>query len=214
MRVLITAGPTREHLDPVRYLTNGSSGKMGYAIAEAALLRGWDVKLVSGPVSLAAAEGVEVVRVVSAQEMYEACLERFDDCDVFIAVAAVADFRPKYRSDHKATKAATDSTLELEPTVDILKSLGKQRSKDQILIGFAAETGDLEHKAIAKLNAKGCDYIVANDVSAPGVGMEADQNSVSLWYWTGKVGEAGPLPKEEIAEWILTRVFGAVQPDQ
>jgi len=208
MRVLITAGPTREYLDPVRYLSNGSSGKMGYALAEAAVRRGWDVELVSGPVSLTVPPGVNVTRVISAQEMFEVCQEKFPDSDVFIAVAAVADFRPKFRSDHKATKAATNSTLELEPTVDILKTLGGQKAKEQTVIGFAAETRDLEYKAIAKLQAKGCDYLVANDVSAPGVGMEADQNTVSLWYWTGKVGEAGPLPKAAIAEWILTRVFG------
>jgi len=174
MRVLITAGPTREHLDPVRYLSNGSSGKMGYALAAAAARRGWDVELVSGPVALSAPPGVDVSRVTSAQEMYEACLARFSECDAFIAVAAVADFRPKFRSDHKGAKAATSKSMELEPTVDILRSLVQQRRDEQVLIGFAAETGELEHKAPAKLKAKGCDYVVANDVSAPGVGMESD----------------------------------------
>lgn len=207
MRCLITAGPTREHLDPVRYLTNGSSGKMGYALAEAAAARGWDVELVSGPVALAAPAGVDLKRVISADDMLRACEERFAACDVFIAVAAVADFRPRFRSDQKKTKAATGSSLELEPTVDILKALGEGRRADQILVGFAAETSDLETKAPAKLKAKGCDWIVGNDVSAPGVGMEADANAVILWGRDGKVGEVGPLPKREVAAWLLERII-------
>lgn len=207
MRVLITAGPTREHLDPVRYLTNGSSGKMGYALATAAVRRGWDVELVSGPVELDPPAGVDVVRVISAQEMFEACARRFEACDVFVAVAAVADFRPKYRADQKQTKLETDSTLELEPTVDILKTLGARRRPGQLMVGFAAETHDLDAKAPAKLAAKGCDWIVGNDVSAPGVGMESDANAVRLWNRTGLVGTKGPAPKGEIAEWLWTKVM-------
>ncbi len=208
MRVLISAGPTREHLDPVRYLSNGSSGKMGYALAAAAAQRGWEVNLVSGPVTLEAPAGVTLTAVVSAQEMYDACRSRFSACDAFIAVAAVADFRPKFRFDHKETKAETDSVLELEPTVDILKSLGQQRRDSQVLVGFAAETGDLEQKAPAKLIAKGCDWIVGNDISAPGVGMEADANFVTLWNRAGRVGSFGPMPKSEIADWLLDQIFG------
>ena len=206
MRCLITAGPTREHLDPVRYLTNGSSGKMGYALARAAVARGWDVDLVSGPVGLDAPDGVDLTRVISADGMLRACEARFAACDIFIAVAAVADFRPRFRADQKQTKAATGSSLELEPTVDILKTLGTRRRADQTMVGFAAETSDLETKAPAKLVAKGCDWIVGNDVSAPGVGMEADANAVILWGRSGKVGEKGPLPKSEIAAWILAQV--------
>lgn len=211
MRCLITAGPTREHLDPVRYLTNGSSGKMGYALAEAAVARGWAVDLVSGPVSLAVPDGVDLTPVVSADDMLQACELRFAACDIFIAVAAVADFRPRFRSDQKQTKAATGSSLELEPTVDILKTLGSQRRADQILVGFAAETSDLENKAPAKLVAKGCDWIVGNDVSAPGVGMEADANAVILWNRGGRVGEIGPLPKNEIAAWLIERISPGVE---
>ncbi|MEJ6603432.1 MAG: phosphopantothenoylcysteine decarboxylase [Opitutaceae bacterium] len=206
MRILITAGPTREHLDPVRYLTNGSSGKMGYALAVAAVARGWCVELVSGPVELAAPSGVEVTRVVSADEMHQACEARFEACDVFIAVAAVADFRPRFRSDQKQTKAATGSNLELEPTVDILKALAAKRRADQVIVGFAAETSDLETKAPAKLAAKGCDWIVGNDVSAPGVGMEADANTVTLWNRAGRVGSVGPLPKTDVATWLLEQI--------
>jgi phosphopantothenoylcysteine decarboxylase / phosphopantothenate---cysteine ligase len=207
MRVLITAGPTREHLDPVRYLTNGSSGKMGYALATVAIRRGWDVDLVSGPVELPPPPGADVVRVISAAEMYEACAVRFGQCDVFVAVAAVADFRPKFRADQKQTKVETDTTLELEPTVDILKTLGLRRQAHQRVVGFAAETHDLDVKAPAKLAAKGCDWIVANDVSGTDVGMESDANAVTLWNRTGLVGRAGPAPKAEIAEWLWTKLM-------
>lgn len=208
MRVLITAGPTREYLDPVRYLSNSSSGKMGYALAAAAAARGGRVTLVSGPVALSTPEGVERVDVVSAADMLSACEARFAACDVFIAVAAVADFRPKYRADQKETKAATGTTLELEPTVDILQTLSARRRPGQTIIGFAAETGDLERKAPLKLAAKGCDWLVGNDVSAPGVGMEADRNTVTLWHRSGQAGEVGPLPKAEVAAWLWDRIFG------
>lgn len=207
MRVLITAGPTREHLDPVRYLTNGSSGKMGYALATAAVRRGWEVDLVSGPVELNAPAGVDLVRVISAQEMFEACASRFEACDVFVAVAAVADFRPKYRADQKQTKLETDSILELEPTVDILKTLGGRRRDGQLIVGFAAETHDLDAKAPAKLIAKGCDWIVANDVSGRDVGMESDANAVTLWNRGGRAGSKGPAPKQDIAEWLWTKLM-------
>mgnify|MGYP000241746240 CR=1 FL=1 len=207
MRVLITAGPTREHLDPVRYLTNGSSGKMGYALATAAVRRGWEVDLVSGPVELNAPAGVDLVQVISAQDMFEACASRFGACDVFVAVAAVADFRPKYRADQKQTKLETDSTLELEPTVDILKTLGGRRRNGQLIVGFAAETHDLDAKAPAKLIAKGCDWIVANDVSGRDVGMESDANAVTLWNRGGRAGSKGPAPKHDIAEWLWNQLM-------
>lgn len=208
MRCLITAGPTREHLDPVRYLSNGSSGKMGYALAAAAAARGWTVELVSGPVHLAPPAGVTVIRVVSAAEMLAACEVRFAACDVFIAVAAVADFRPKVRALEKGTKVAVGGVLELEPTVDILKTLGGRRRAEQTLIGFAAETSDLDRKAPAKLAAKGCDWIVANDVSQPGIGMEADANAVTLWSRAGRGATIGPAPKTAVATEILRVLFG------
>ncbi len=207
MRFLITAGPTREHIDPVRYLSNGSSGKMGYALSAAAAARGGEVALVSGPVALAAPPGVSVTRVVSAADMLAACAERFDACDVFIAVAAVADYRPAQRSDDKAAKVKGPHALQLEPTEDILKTMGQQRRPGQLLVGFAAETSDLDVKAPAKLAAKGCDWIVANDVSAPGIGMDADANAVSLWNREGLVTRLGPAPKAQIAEAILAQVL-------
>ena len=142
-RCLITAGPTREYLDPVRFLSNGSSGKMGYALAEVAAQRGWDVDLVSGPVSLGAPSGVKVTRVVSAQEMYEACRPLFVNCDVFIAVAAVCDYRPRERATEKTKKVPGPVTLALEPTIDILKTLSGTKVPEQTVVGFAAETQDV-----------------------------------------------------------------------
>ena len=206
-RCLITAGPTREHLDPVRYLSNGSSGKMGYALAEAAVARGWSVELVSGPVAIPVPEGVTLTKVVSAAEMLSACEARFDECDVFIAVAAVSDYRPVECETEKGAKRTGRVALELESTVDILRTMGERRRDDQVLIGFAAETSDLERKAPEKLARKRCDWIVANDVSRAGIGMEADQNLVSLWDSSGKGGEVGPWPKRDVAKWILRQIF-------
>jgi len=207
LRCLITAGPTREHLDPVRYLSNGSSGKMGYALAEAAAALGWTVELVSGPVSLATPKGVAVTRVVSAQEMYEASAARFADCDVFIAVAAVSDYRPKVRSTEKTKKNPGAFTLELEPTVDILKTLAKGKTPRQTVVGFAAETHDVEAYARRKLAEKNLDWIVANDVSRAGIGMDADDNAVVLLSRTGGRELFGPAPKRAVAAFILEHIF-------
>src|SRR5690606_38223515 len=146
MRILLTAGPTREHLDPVRYLSNGSSGRMGYALAAAAVAQGHTVELVSGPVSLTVPDGVRVTRVVSAADMLVVVEARFADCDVFIAVAALADYRPKLRAGQKEAKVKGPLTLELEPTVDILRTMGERRRPDQILVGFAAEPSELDRK--------------------------------------------------------------------
>jgi len=206
MRCLITAGPTREHLDAVRYLSNGSSGKMGYALAAAAVARGWAVELVSGPVSIAAPAGAEVTRVVSAAEMLAACEARFAACDVFIAVAAVADYRPKVRAAQKEAKAGGGLTLELEPTVDILATLARGKRAEQVVVGFAAETAELERKAREKLARKGCDWIVGNDVSAPGIGMDAEDNAVVLLGRDGTVERFGPARKMAVAEFILARI--------
>src|SRR5947209_755274 len=137
-RVLITAGPTREYVDPVRFLSNGSSGKMGYAIASEAVKRGWQVNLVSGPVSIRPPEGVSVRQVVSAEEMFETCQELFPHCDIFIAVAAVADYRPKFIAPNKIRKKSEPLMLELIPTVDVLKTLAGQKKSGQIVVGFAA----------------------------------------------------------------------------
>jgi phosphopantothenoylcysteine decarboxylase / phosphopantothenate---cysteine ligase len=203
MHCLITAGPTREYLDPVRFLSNGSSGKMGYALAEAARARGWTVTVVSGPVSIPAPAGVEMVRVVSAQEMYDACAARFAGCDLFIAVAAVADYRPVEVAREKTKKIGGRVGLELVPTVDVLKTLAATKRPDQSVVGFAAETTDIEGYARRKLVEKNCDWIVANDVSAPGLGMEADRNAVVILGRDGSRHEVPAAGKDVVAREIL-----------
>jgi phosphopantothenoylcysteine synthetase/decarboxylase len=206
LRCLLTAGPTREYLDPVRFLSNGSSGRMGYALAEAAVARGWEVDLVSGPVSLSAVAGVNVHRVVSAQEMFEACEPLFAVCDLFIAVAAVADFRPKTTKAHKTKKADAKLVLELEPTVDILKTLAAKKAPTQRVVGFAAETRDVEQYARQKLVEKNLDWIVANDVGRAGIGMDSMDNAVLVIGRGGERVAFGPAPKRAVAEFILDQI--------
>lgn len=209
LRCLLTAGPTREHLDPVRFLSNGSSGKMGYALAAAAAARGWHVDLVSGPVALPAPAGTAVHRVVSAADMYAAAAACFPDCDLFIAVAAVADYRPREVATQKQKKNPGPVTLELVPTVDILKTLAAQKRPGQTLVGFAAETNDVEAYARRKLAEKRLDWIVANDVSRAGIGMNADDNAVMLIGAGGPCLSFGPAPKAAVAEFILSHVEAA-----
>jgi phosphopantothenoylcysteine synthetase/decarboxylase len=206
LRCLLTAGPTREHLDPVRFLSNGSSGKMGYALAAAAAARGWQVDLVSGPVALAAPAGVRVHRVVSAADMLAACEPLFPTCDVFIAVAAVADYRPKEISAQKEKKKGGPLTLELVPTVDVLRTLAATKQPHQTVVGFAAETHDVEAYARRKLTEKRLDWIVANDVSRPELGMNADNNAVLAIGARGERLSFGPAPKAEVAEFILETI--------
>src|SRR4051812_44552164 len=205
-RCLLTAGPTREHLDPVRFLSNGSSGKMGYALAAAAAARGWEVDLVSGPVLLAPPPGMRVHRVVSAAEMFAACEPLFAACDLFIAVAAVADYQAKEVSPQKQKKQSGAVTLELVPTIDILKTLSARKSPRQIVVGFAAETEDVETYARRKLADKRLDWIVANDVSRAELGMNANANAVLLLGANGTRQAFGPAPKAEVAEFILANV--------
>ena len=178
-KVVITAGPTRERIDPVRFLTNFSSGKMGYALAEAATKLGAETILVSGPVSLPVPSGVTVEHVESAEGMLQAVLHHFDDADIVVKTAAVADYRPKYVHEQKMKKQAGDATLELERTTDILMTLG-QKKTHQLLIGFAAETNDVEMYAKGKLAKKNADYIVANDVTREDSGFGTDTNTVVL----------------------------------
>ena len=208
MRCLLTAGPTREHLDPVRFLSNGSSGKMGYALAAAAARRGWVVDLVSGPVALPAPPEVRVHRVTSAEEMLEATRALFPAADLFIAVAAVCDFRPVKAAIRKLKKAEQSTHLELEPTPDILKTLALSKRPNQRVVGFAAETHDVEAYARVKLDEKNLDWIVANDVSQPDTGMNADDNRVVLLSRDGQRFAFGPRAKGEVAEFILQTVLG------
>ncbi|MDX2186348.1 MAG: phosphopantothenoylcysteine decarboxylase [Opitutaceae bacterium] len=206
-RLLITAGPTREHLDPVRYISNGSSGRMGYALAAEAAKRGWDVDLVSGPVALEAPHGVRLTRVVSADDMLAACESRFDEAGVFLSVAAVADFKPAEKSPRKTKKAETEEVVRLVRTVDVLKTLAARRRPGQVMVGFAAETHDVEAYARRKLEEKNLDWIVANDVSRPGIGMEAADNTVTVISRSGHRASFGPAPKSEIAARILDLVL-------
>ena len=206
LRCLITAGPTREHLDPVRFLSNGSSGKMGYALAAAAQARGWEVDLVSGPLTLPAPAGVTRHSVVSAAEMFAACEPLFPRCDVFIAVAAVADYRPQTFSAEKQKKTGGAVVLHLVPTIDILGTLAPRKQPHQCVVGFAAETHDVETYARGKLAAKHLDWIVANDVSRPGIGMDADANAILLLGAQGERHAFGPAPKAAVAEFILAHV--------
>jgi phosphopantothenoylcysteine decarboxylase/phosphopantothenate--cysteine ligase len=200
-RVLVTAGPTREHLDPVRFLSNPSSGRMGYALAEEAASRGARVTLVSGPTHLADPKGVETLRVASAEEMLTACRTAFDDCDVLVAAAAVCDFRPKRRHAFKQPKETLGLTLELERTPDVLATLAAHKDS-RFVVGFAAQTGDPTPAALEKLHAKNLDLIVANDVAAPGIGFGAPENRVTILDTAGPVLELGPAPKREIAAGI------------
>lgn len=204
--LLITAGPTREELDPVRYLTNHSSGKMGYAIARAARNRGARVILISGPVALAPPQKVEVVPVVTAREMHAAVLARSEEADVIVKAAAVADFRPLERGEGKLKKGdRRQMSLELVRNPDILAELGSRRGA-ALLVGFAAETGDLLANARKKLEDKGLDLIVANDVTEAGAGFGGDTNIIKFLDRAGTVEELSCLPKDEVANRLLDRI--------
>src|SRR5207253_688870 len=199
--VLVTAGPTRETIDPVRFLGNRSSGKMGYALAEAALRRGARVVLVSGPVALEAPTGAEIARVESAEEMRRAVLSRGAEATMIIKAAAVADFRLAQPATEKMKRKGAMS-LELEPTADILAELGAARKESQILIGFAAETSNALENARKKLAAKRVDAIVVNDVSRPGIGFDSERNAVSI-VMRERVIEVPESSKWEVAHRVL-----------
>lgn len=180
MHILITAGPTREPLDPVRYLTNRSSGKMGYALAESARDVGHEVTLISGPVFLPAPAGISLIKVETAREMFEVVQKHITSADVAIFAAAVADYRPVVKAEQKIKKSAGTFTLELERTEDILGSARSLFGFKGCLVGFAAETEKLVEHAQDKLVRKGCDLIIANDVSQPGIGFDSVENAITL----------------------------------
>jgi phosphopantothenoylcysteine decarboxylase / phosphopantothenate---cysteine ligase len=203
--VVITAGPTREKIDPVRFISNHSTGKMGYALAQEAHKSGARVVLVSGPVQLEAPAGVELVRVESAEEMYNAVLNNFDDADVVIKTAAVADYKPKTAFDYKVKKEPGDTVIELERTKDILFELGV-RKNNQILVGFAAETNDVEEYAQKKLYKKNADMIVANNVKMEGAGFGTDTNIVTLFKRNGSVEKLPLMSKHAVAERIIEEI--------
>ena len=201
--VLVTAGPTREKIDPVRYLTNRSSGRMGYAIAEAALRRGARVLLVSGPAAIAAPDAAEVTRVETAEEMLAAVLKLLPQSTVVIKTAAVADFRPKTVAAQKI-KRKGEMTLELEPTVDILAEVVRRKTF-QVVVGFAAETENVLENARQKLASKSLDAIVVNDVSREGVGFDSDRNAVTI-ISPSEVVEVPETSKWEVAQRVLDQV--------
>lgn len=211
IRCLISAGPTREFLDPVRFISNPSSGKMGYAIAEAAAAAGWHVELVSGPVCLPPPADVSICRVVTADEMLRAIDCRFDTCDVLIMTAAVGDWRPKVREARKVKKGANSMTVEFEPTTDVLKTVAARKKPGQLVVGFAAETNDVEEYAREKMKAKNCDFMVANRVGEDGVGFQSDENTVFLLGRGGKRDEIGPLSKREIGSRLIARFAKALE---
>ena len=204
--VLVTAGPTQEPLDPVRYISNRSSGKMGYALAEAAARRGARVILISGPVNLAPPAGVETVQVRTAVEMREQVFAHLEDAGIVVKAAAVADFHMSKVPAQKVKKTAARLSLELDPTPDILAELGRKKG-DRLLIGFAAETQNLVAEARRKLESKNCDMIVANLVGAPDVGFESEENEVTLVLSTGETLPLARAPKREVAGHILDQVL-------
>ena len=206
-KVIVTAGGTREAIDPVRYIGNHSSGKMGYAIAKAAAARGAAVTLVSGRTNLAEPAGMTVQTVETAREMREAVLAGYASADIVIKAAAVADYRPAETAANKIKKTAAELTICLTKNPDILKELG-QLKQQQILVGFAAETEDLIVNAGKKLAAKNLDMIVANDVTAAGAGFNLDTNVAKLLFRDGSIQELPLMSKEELAGIILDKVIG------
>jgi phosphopantothenoylcysteine decarboxylase/phosphopantothenate--cysteine ligase len=203
--ILVTAGPTREDLDPVRYLTNRSSGKMGYAVAEAAARRGAKVSLITGPTTLETPAGVERVDVRTAEEMHRAVIERFPGASVAILAAAVADYRPVEKSTEKIKKSKESLMISLAPTADILAEIAASKG-ERLVVGFAAETDHVAENARKKLAAKNADLIVANDVTAEGAGFDTDTNIVTLFARDGRDLALPKLSKGEVARRILDEV--------
>lgn len=211
MKILITAGPTREALDPMRFISNRSSGKMGYALAEAAAAAGHETILISGPCSLVLPDGVKkVIQVISAADMAEAVKAEFPAVDVAIMCAAVADYRPKIYSSSKIKKSDGAMVIELERTEDILASLGEMKQPGQLLIGFAAETDDMEENALGKLRRKNLDWIAANRLDLPGQGAESNTNTVILYSVKGDKIVIPLASKRQVAKAIL-RITGIIE---
>jgi len=207
MKILVTAGPTREKLDPVRYISNRSSGKMGYALAQAAAEAGHEVVLVSGPVAVAEPPGVKLIKVESASDMATAVKTAAVTSDLIIMAAAVADYRPVAVADHKIKKISDRMVIELEKTEDILASLGAAKRPGQLLVGFAAETEDVVNYAKGKLQRKNLDWIVANDVSRSDRGFDSDNNAVTMIAADGRVIELPLDDKKRLASAILSHLL-------
>lgn len=203
--IVITAGPTQEPIDPVRYITNHSSGKMGYALAKIAKQKGAKVILISGPTSLSKPNGVKIVNVKTTQEMYEAVLKHFDEVDIVIKAAAVSDYRPKTVSDIKIKKSDSDLKINLARNPDILYELSKIKN-NKILVGFAAETNDLIDNAVKKIKKKNLDFIVANDLTRAGAGFKEETNIITIIDKYGNIDNYNRMQKDEVAEIILNKI--------
>lgn len=204
--VLVTAGPTYEAIDPIRFIGNHSSGKMGYALAGSLANRGAQVLLISGPTSLPVPRGVELVRVTAAAEMYAAVIERFAGTDAAILCAAVADYTPEKKSTHKIKRGKESLSITLKPTADIAAALGKQKQKNQLTVGFALETDNELANAQKKLQAKNLDLIVLNSLNDEGAGFGSDTNKITIIKKDGTVVTCPVLPKQEVAEIIIDTV--------
>jgi phosphopantothenoylcysteine decarboxylase/phosphopantothenate--cysteine ligase len=208
VKFLITAGPTREPIDPVRYLSNRSSGKMGHALATAALEAGHEVTLVRGPVDLPAPERAKIISVITSDEMFAAVRGEISNCDVFVMCAAVCDYKPAKYSAQKLKKEPAQFQLTLIPTRDILASLPNE-NRPFITVGFAAETENLEANAVQKLIAKKCDAMVANDVSDSSIGMESDENAVQIFWRNGERETMTRAKKIVIARELIKKISRA-----
>lgn len=206
MNVLVTAGPTREAIDPVRFVSNRSSGKMGYAVARAAQRAGHVVRLVSGPVALAPPRGVQVLRVTTADEMLAAVKKNISWCELLVMAAAVADWRPKRPAKSKRKKRAGPPRIAWEATPDILAILAPRKKAAQVFCGFAAETHDLAREARRKLRAKNLDAIAANDVSKKNLGFDSERNALTVYCADGRAVRIGPAPKTACARKLLARL--------
>ena len=202
MRIVVTAGPTREPIDPVRFISNRSSGKMGYAIAEAARDAGHEVTLITGPATIELPDDVDVVPISTSDELFNAVHKHVRYCDVLVMCAAVSDYKPAHFSRHKLEKQREVSALELIATRDILASLPAE-DRAYLVIGFAAQTHDLEQNALRKLREKNCDAIVANDVSRSDSGMESDDNEVTIFFRDGQRKTISRAPKVIIARELM-----------
>lgn len=207
---MITAGPTREYLDPVRFISNPSTGTMGFALARAAVVAGWSVDLVSGPVALPEPDDVILYPVETGAEMFAQVDALFDACDVLIMTAAVCDFRPVRCSDRKESKRDASLTVEFEPVVDILKTVAARKTERQVVMGFAAETHDLEAHARAKLAAKNADWIAANRIGADDSGFGAGKNTLQVFSRHGDSVVIGPAEKAVVAKELIELIGGGV----
>ena len=205
MRFVVTAGPTREAIDPVRFISNRSSGKMGYAIAEAALARGHEVTLISGPASIAPPPRAKFIPITTADELHNSVHRALRACDVLVMCAAVSDYRPALAAARKMKKRKSPFALKLIPTRDILASLPKENRR-YLVVGFAAETHDLKINAEKKLRRKNCDMIVANDVSRSDSGMESDENEVVIFFRNGESEKISRASKKIIARELVKKI--------